>query len=299
MSGEIPTDALAAVLVASFQADDLSAQRAAADYLMRHAGGIEFLDLAGRVTLGLVLLLEGDAAGSLDVLRPIGLPPNAWNIDMSAAATRSLATSDLGDAVEAERIARASLARAEEWGLSTSRVGGSLWLALGNALAAQGRPRDALSLLERALGSWGVPGTLHRAHILILLASSYQSVGDSAKARAAAREARGILDVCPNAGSLPARLGSWSAACASGPSARSRPATARARLRSASFDCLRHRSRSGRSRDSCTSRSTPSRRTPRPSIRSSAHRRVPRRWRGLANSGSCSDDFTRGGSPRG
>ena len=208
LSGEIPTEALAAVLVASFQADDLAAQRAAADYLMdRFSGRIEYLDRAGRVTLGMVLLLEGDAAGSLDVLQPIGLLPDAWNMEMAAAATRSLATSDLGDAVEAERIARASLARTEGWGLSASRVGGSLWLALGNALAAQGKPREALPHLERSLVSWGVPGTLHRAHVLILLASTYQSVGDPARARAAAREARSILDACPNAGSLPASLG--------------------------------------------------------------------------------------------
>jgi len=207
LPGEIPTDALAAVLVASFQADDLSAQRAAADYLMANfAERIEFLDLAGRVTLGLVLLLEGDPAGSLDVLQPIGLPTEAWNMDMSAAATRSLAMSDLGDAIEAERIARVSLDRAEGRGLGASRVGGSLWLALGNALAEQGRPREALPPLERALGSWGVAGTLHRAHVLIVLASTAQSVGDTARARAAAREARGILDLCPNAGSLPAGL---------------------------------------------------------------------------------------------
>ena len=49
-------------------------------------------------------------------------------------------------------------------------------------------------------------------------------------------------------------------------------------------------------RDSCTSPSTPSRRTSRRSTRSSAHRRVPRRWRGLANAGSSSEQFTRGGS---
>ena len=205
--GEIPTVALRAVLVASLQSDDLSAQREAAEYLVDNfAGGIEFLDRAGRVTLGLVRFLEGDAAGSLDVLRPIGLLPDAWNMEMSAAATRSLATSDLGDPVEAERIARASLSRAESWGLSASMVGGSLWLALGNALAEQGKPREALPPLERSLASWGVPGTIHRAHVQILLASTYLSVGDAAQARAAAREARRILDACPNAGSLPTRL---------------------------------------------------------------------------------------------
>ncbi len=202
---EVPIDDLAAVLVAAWQADDLTEQRAAAEYLMdRHPDG--YFSRAARVTLGLILLLEGDAAGSLAVLQPIGILPDAWNMEIGAAATRSLATSDLGQPVEAERIARASLLRAEAWGLSASRVAGSLWIALGNALAAQGKPREALPHLERGLVAWGVPGTLHRAQALILLASTYQSAGDTAKARAAVSEARSILAACPNAGSLPGRL---------------------------------------------------------------------------------------------
>ena len=151
-------------------------------------------------------MLEGDAAGAIAILESIELLPDAPNLEMSAAATRSLATVDLGDALEAERIARASLARADAWGLSTSRVGGSLWFGLGNALAAQGKHHDALPHLERALASWGVAGTLHRAHVLIVLASTYSAVGEPTDARAAAREARHILDACPNAGSLPSRL---------------------------------------------------------------------------------------------
>ncbi len=207
LPGEVPIEALAAILVASFQADDLSAQRTGAEYLVDHfTGSVEFLDRAGRVTLGLVRFLEGDPAGSLDVLQPIDHLPDAWNMEIAAWGTRSLAMTDLGDASEAERIARASLASAELWGLNTSRVGGLLWVALGSALAAQGKPHEAIPPLERSLASWGVPGTLHRAQVLILLAATYHAVGDPAKARAAAREARGILDACPNAGGLPARL---------------------------------------------------------------------------------------------
>ncbi len=85
-------------------------------------------------------------------------------------------------------------------------MGGLLWFGLGASLAAQGKPQEAVPFLERALGLWGVAGTLHRAHVLIVLASTYTAVGESAKARAAVREARRILDACPNAGSLPARL---------------------------------------------------------------------------------------------
>ena len=137
-----PTEALAAVLVASWFADDLAEQRTAAEYLTRrYPEGIGLLAGGGRVTLGLVRCSRETPPGALDVLRPIGLMPDARNLAMSAAASRSLATSDLGDAVAAEAIARSALARAEEWGLAGSRVGGSLFLALGNALAMQGRPQ--------------------------------------------------------------------------------------------------------------------------------------------------------------
>ncbi len=201
-------DALAAVLVGSWFADDLDAQKAAAEYLVdRYPVGTGMLADGGRVTLGLALALEGDAHGSLTVLEPLGRLKDSPNLEISAAAARSLATSDLGDALAAEGIARATLARAEAWGLSASRVGGSLWLALGNALTIQGRFREAIPCLERALGSWGVAGTLHKAHAQIILATAYGAVGETGKARTAAREAAAILEACPNAGSLPVRLG--------------------------------------------------------------------------------------------
>jgi ATP/maltotriose-dependent transcriptional regulator MalT len=161
---------------------------------------------AGRVTLALVRELEGDAIAALAALETLDQIPEATNIQLVAGATRSLATCDLGDAIAAERMARASLDWAEGLGLGASRAGGSVWLALGNALTAQGRFRDALPCLDRALGSWGVPGTLHRAHVLLVLASAHGGSGETAKARAAAREAADILAVCPHAGSLPARL---------------------------------------------------------------------------------------------
>ena len=198
---------LAALLVAAWFADDLAEQQTAAEYLtLRYPEEVGLLAGGGRVALGLVLMLEGDASGALAILPPIERLAGTPSLEITGAATRSLATSDLGSAGEAERIARASLASAERWGLSTSRAGGLLWLALGSALAAQGKPHEALPHLERALVSWGVPGTLHRAHVLIELTSTYSAVGETAKARAAAREAGRIIDACPNAGSLPARL---------------------------------------------------------------------------------------------
>jgi LuxR family maltose regulon positive regulatory protein len=85
-------------------------------------------------------------------------------------------------------------------------VAGSLWLALGSAINQQGKPRDAIPPLERALFQWGVPGTVHRAQVLIDLASVYGAVGEPVKARTTVREARKIVDGITNAGALPTRL---------------------------------------------------------------------------------------------
>ena len=78
----------------------------------------------------MILTLEGDAPAALAVLEGPDLPDHP-NVSLYAAAARSLATTDEGDLIEGERLAQASLARAEAWGLASSMVAGSLWLALG------------------------------------------------------------------------------------------------------------------------------------------------------------------------
>ena len=200
-------DLLADVVVASFVANDLARQKAAAHRLIEHDYQDPGVVGTGRAGLGMILTLEGDAPAALAVLEGPDLLPDHPNVNLYAAAARSLATTDMGDPIEGERLARASLARAEAWGLASSMVAGSLWLALGSAVNQQGKPRDAIPPLERALAQWGVPGTVHRAQVLIDLASVYGAVGDPVKARTTAREARKIVDGITNAGSLPTRLG--------------------------------------------------------------------------------------------
>jgi LuxR family maltose regulon positive regulatory protein len=197
---------LADVVVASFVANDLARQKAAAYRLTEHDSQDPGVVGTGRAGLGMILTLEGDPSAALAVLEGPDLLPDHPNVSLYAAAARSLATSDLGDPIEGERLARASLAWAEAWGLASSMIAGSLWLALGNAVNQQGRPRDAIPPLERALAQWGVPGTLHRAQVLIDLASVYGAVGEPVKARTSVREARTIVDGITNAGALPTRL---------------------------------------------------------------------------------------------
>jgi ATP/maltotriose-dependent transcriptional regulator MalT len=187
-------------------ANDLARQKDAAYRLIERDGqDPEFL-ASGRAALAMILTLEGDAHAALAILEDGQALAGYPNITIYAEAARSLATSDVGDPIAGERLARASLARAEAWGLASSTVAGSLWLALGSAVNQQGKPRAAIPPLERALAQWGVPGTLHRVQVLIDLASVYGAVGQQLKARTTAREARKIIDALASAGVLPARV---------------------------------------------------------------------------------------------
>jgi len=199
-------DALGALAIASFGGADLDRQEAAARHLLEGYPENSEAANTGRSTLGMILTLRGDLTGALAVLEPINELPNIPQVEMYAAAARALALGEIGDPIGAEGIAKASLARAEGWGLAKSRVAGALCLALGRAKAHQGKPRDALPWLERALTLWGVPGTLFRAQCLIPLASVYGAIGEPVKARASAREAREIVDASPSAGALPSHL---------------------------------------------------------------------------------------------
>jgi LuxR family maltose regulon positive regulatory protein len=198
-------ETLADVVVATFVANDLARQKAAAYRLIEHDDQEPGAVATGRAGLAMILNLEGDAPAALAILDGPDLPDHP-NVSLYAAAARSLATTDIGNPIEGEHLARASLARAEAWGLATSMVAGSLWLALGSAVNQQGKPRDAIPPLERALVQWGVPGTVHRAQVLIDLASVYGTVGEPVKARTMVREARKIVDGITSAGALPARL---------------------------------------------------------------------------------------------
>jgi LuxR family maltose regulon positive regulatory protein len=199
-------EALADVVVASFVANDLARQKAAAQRLIEHKDQDSGAVATGRAGLGMILTLEDDPTGALAILDGPDHFPGHPNVSLLAAAARSLATTDIGDPIEGERLARESLVRAETWGLAPSMVAGSVWLALGSAVNQQGKPRDAIPLLERALAQWGVPGTVHRAQVLIDLASAYGAVGEPVKARTAVREARNLVDGITNAGALPTRV---------------------------------------------------------------------------------------------
>jgi LuxR family transcriptional regulator, maltose regulon positive regulatory protein len=195
---------LADVVTVAFLADDLAGQKEAAQRLIKKDDEDPEYVAMGRAGLSMVMTLEGDATAALAVLEGLALPTDYPNVTIYAEAARSLATTGSGDPIHAERLARDTLARADAWGLASSTTAGSLWLALGSAVNRQGRPREAIPQLERALAQWGVPGTFHRAQVLTDLATAYLAVGEPVKARAAVQEAREIVDGIAHAGALPA-----------------------------------------------------------------------------------------------
>ena len=82
-------------------------------------------------------------------------------------------------------------------------VDGEIPLALAMSLAARGRLREALPLIERALTalrSWGQPIDL--AKVLLRQASVLRAVGEREQAATAIGEARSILAACPDPGVL-------------------------------------------------------------------------------------------------
>ena len=87
-----------------------------------------------------------------------------------------------------------------------------------SALAAGGRPAEALPLMEEALAvarAWGQP--LDLAHVLLRLAPVLRALGLEDRAAAAVAEARSIIGACPDPGTLRERLAALERLLRSGP----------------------------------------------------------------------------------
>ena len=154
----------------------------------------------------MILTLEGDAPAALAILG--GTPTCYRTIRMSASTRpryRSLATTDVGDPIEGERLA----------GIVGAGRGVGSGLVDGRRFPVA-CPRERRQPARQAAGRdpsartgacpMGGSGKVHRAQVLIDLASVYGAVGEPVKARTAVREAREIVDGIANAGALPVRL---------------------------------------------------------------------------------------------
>jgi LuxR family maltose regulon positive regulatory protein len=151
-------------------------------------------------------------AGDFDVAdrwlaEAAGLAPlrGQRRIAVWARAVRSLVAGEQGRTKERGILADEAVRLTREYGLD--EVEGDGFVALGAWHAAQGRPGEALPLLERgvaALKLAGHPPAL--AHGLIYLATALQAVGRREAAAEAIAAASAAVDSCPDPGILGERL---------------------------------------------------------------------------------------------
>jgi LuxR family maltose regulon positive regulatory protein len=128
-----------------------------------------------------------------------------WRIAVGSLAFRSLVAGEQGRADDQARLADEAVRLARERGLD--EVEGDGFVALGVWHAAQGRPAEAVGLLEcgvAALQLTGHPRAL--AHGLICLAGGLQAMDRSEPAAEAIDDARAAIGSCRDPGILGERL---------------------------------------------------------------------------------------------
>jgi LuxR family transcriptional regulator, maltose regulon positive regulatory protein len=159
--------------------------------------------------LGQALYLSGQAAEARPRLEelvsqvPASVQPYAV---VTALAVLSLLAADQDDPAAASLV-RGAMATAEAHGVSFEPLSGMVYLALGRALAGQGKLAEAEVQLGRALELFQVDAMgLHRTLALLVLASVRDGRGDRPGARALADQARELVDQSTEPGMLPALL---------------------------------------------------------------------------------------------
>jgi LuxR family maltose regulon positive regulatory protein len=135
----------------------------------------------------------------------VGLATEQVLVAASALAYRSLVAGEHGRVEDQRLLAEQASTSAETWGVAD--IAGEVHVALGVSLAARGHVRTALPLLDRGvlvMRAWGQPIDLAKS--LLRLVSALRSVGELDRAAATMKEARTIIDGCPDPGTLRDRL---------------------------------------------------------------------------------------------
>ena len=130
-----------------------------------------------------------------------------WIVGSGAIADLSLIAGVAGRRAEQLRLATEAIELAREHGLLDAREVGEVHTAYGVALAAHGRPEEALPELEQGVflrRLWAQP--LDLVDGLIALAPAVAAVGEHERAATLFAEAEQILAGCPDPGMLPGRL---------------------------------------------------------------------------------------------
>jgi LuxR family maltose regulon positive regulatory protein len=130
-----------------------------------------------------------------------------WIVGVAAIADLSLIAGMRGRRAEQLRLAEEAVAVTRRVGLFDAVEDGEVHTAYGVALAANGRPREALSSLEKGVflrRIWAQK--LDLIDGLIALASTVAELGDFEQATALFDEAQAIASRCVDPGVLPVRL---------------------------------------------------------------------------------------------
>ena len=130
-----------------------------------------------------------------------------WVVGVGSIADLSLIAGMRGERAAQQRLAADAYELTRAHGLLDAIEDGEVHTAMGVALGAHGRHREALAELERGVflrRLWGQK--LDLADGLIALAAGHGALGDRAGEAAALDEAEVVLAVCADPGALPARL---------------------------------------------------------------------------------------------
>jgi LuxR family maltose regulon positive regulatory protein len=199
----------AALARATLIFDDVGRSAAAARRAMELAGAQPAETSWAGSALGQALYLAGQAAQARPRLQelvsqvPASVQPYAV---VTALAVLSLLAADQDDPAAAALASRA-LATADAHGIDFEPLSGIVYLALGRALARQGKLAEAQVPLGRALELFQVDSmALHRTLALLALASVRHGQGDPPGARALTDQAHKLVQQSTDPGVLPALL---------------------------------------------------------------------------------------------
>jgi LuxR family maltose regulon positive regulatory protein len=198
----------AALARATLIFDDVGRSAAGARRAVELAGDQPAENSWAGAALGQALYLSGQAEArprleDLVSQVPASVQPYAV---VTALAVLSLVAADRDDPAAASLASRA-VATADTQGVSFEPLSGIVYLALGRALARQGKLAEAEVQLERALELFQVDSMgLHRTLARLVLASVRHGRGDLPGARVLADQARQLIDQATDPGMLPALL---------------------------------------------------------------------------------------------
>jgi LuxR family maltose regulon positive regulatory protein len=199
----------AALARATLIFDDVGHSAAAARRALELAGDQPAESAWAGSALGQALYLSGQAAEARPWLEdlvsqvPASVQPYAV---VTALAVLSLIAADQHDPAAAS-LAHRAVATAEAQAVTFEPLSGIVYLALGRALARQGKLAEAEEQLGRALELFQVDSMgLHRTYGLLMLASVRHGRGDLPGARALADQARQLVQQSTDPGMLPALL---------------------------------------------------------------------------------------------